>query len=150
MVKFDEVKKGYKKEQVDEYINTVSAEYEILHEEFKTAKQEIEELKEKEEKLHKEIKHLASDEHSNYQEVISSAILSAETSAKKIVADAKEEATYMNEMAKGELDALVQTKQGALGEVRELTDSLLGLLREEQGSVDFYAKRMMAPPQERK
>ena len=143
MVKFDEVKKGYKKEQVDEYINTVSSEYEILHEEFKTAKSELEELKEKEEKLQKEIEQLGSQEHSSYQEVIASAILSAETSAKQIIVTAKEEAELMNARARQELERLIQTKQETLVDVEQLTEKLLTLLRVEQGSLDIYGKRVM-------
>lgn len=148
MVKFEEVKKGYKKEQVDEYINTVSTEYEILHEELKAAKETIEELKEKEEKLEKKIKHLSSDEYSSYQEVIASAILSAETSAKQIIEEAKKDAVDMNQMARKELAMLTQTKQGALDEVKRLTENLLELLRDEQRSSDIYAKYHLSSQQE--
>jgi DivIVA protein. len=144
MVKFDEVKKGYKKEQVDEYINTVSAEYETLHEELKSAREELEVLKEEEAKLQKEIKSLNSEEHSSYQEVIASAILSAEASAKKIVEDAKKESAHVNEIAKKELAVINQTKQGAIDEVQKLTDNLLVLLRDEQRSAEIYAKYTMA------
>jgi len=138
MVNFDEVKKGYKKEQVNEYINTVSSEYELLHEELKNAKAEIEVLKETGEKLEKEIEHLNSDEYATHKNVIASAIMSAEVSGLKIVEEARKEAASIEANAKEEFNTLMQDKQKAVEDVRALTEKLRKLLDEERQSTEMY------------
>ena len=136
MVKFEEVKKGYKKEQVDEYIGTVSSEYEILHGELKNTKEEIEEIEARKEELAKQMEYLQSEEYDSNQKVISSAILRAEVSGKQIVEDAKKEALDIGEAARQELSTLTKDKKEAIEEVKQLTEKLRILLREEQASTD--------------
>lgn len=139
MVEFEEEKKGYKKEQVDEYINTVSSEYEILHGELKNAREEIEELGEKIEKLEKELKYLNSSEYTDHQKVISSAIVRAEISGQQIVEDAKKEAVNIGEAAKQEYNSIAREKQEAIEEVKVLTEKLRILIREEQINAEAYS-----------
>ena len=138
MVKFEEVKKGYKKEQVDEYIGTVSSEYEILHGELKKTREEMEELEARKEELAKKVEYLNSEEYGSQQKVIASAILRAEVSGKQIVEDAKKEAVNIGEAAREELSALTREKKKAISEVKQLTEKLRILLREEQASADVY------------
>ena len=120
MMKFDEVKKGYNKEQVDAYIKTVSDEYQKLLEEHKELEQKVNEDK-------------------SYSEAIASALIKAELSGEQIIAAAKEEARRISveanyeveslkmEMNK-ELEAIKNEKELALAEMRSLSRRIQAVL----------------------
>jgi len=133
MMQFEEVKKGYKKEQVDEYIGTVSSEYEILHEELKSAKKEISALKDRAEELEQHIQHFSSDEYEVQQKVIASAIVSAEVSGKHIVEEARKAANDIEKAAQQEFAEILKSKQKAFTELGELKEKLQILLKDELG-----------------
>lgn len=140
MIQFEEAKKGYKKEQVEEYIGTVSSEYEKLHEELKSARVEIGELKEKAESLEKDIQYFNSPEYATQQKVISSAIVSAEISGQQIIEEARKEASNIEEEARQEFATILNDKQKALTELGELREKLGILLRDELGRTELYSK----------
>lgn len=107
-MKFDEVKKGYNKEQVDEYIKTINAEYEKLFSEY----QELEE------EMAEEVKD------TSYNEAIASAIINAELAAKQIVVKAQSDARRISAECNRDLEATIHEKELAIEEIKQLTQRL--------------------------
>jgi len=145
MVEFEEVRRGYRKEQVDEYLRTFTEEYGNLLTELEAATQEVGELKnrykairEKNERLEKEKREL--EEQNNrlkaadsaaYSDAIASALVTAEMSAKQIITNAQTEARLIGDAATRDLSDIIQVKREALEDIRRMSGRLLGILREE-------------------
>jgi len=104
-MKFDEVKKGYKKEQVDEYLATVSAEYQSLFE--------------KHEALEAKMK-----ENSAQSEAIAATLIQAEISSKRIIAGAKIEAKMIINQQSKEVDALENQKEETIEELTAIAERI--------------------------
>ena len=115
MAKFNEVRKGYDKEQVDAYITTIATEYETLTKEYK--------------KL--EAKCKAEKNDTSYSEAIAAALVNAELSGKKIIAGAQTEAERIVLVANREVEEISNRKEGAIEEVRQLVERLGSLFDEE-------------------
>ena len=109
MIKFEEVKKGYKKEQVDAYIETVAEEYQKLLEEHQKLEEKVNEDK-------------------SYSEAIASALIKAELSGEEIIANAKEEARRINADANQEVEDLINAKKSALTDMKNLSRRIQAVL----------------------
>ena len=115
-MKFDEVKKGYKKEQVDGYIKTINEEYEKLFMEY----QEL------------ESKMAEEEQDTSYNDAIASAIINAELSAKQIVIKAQSEARRIGIEAKRELEEARHERDLAIEEIKQLSQRLQGILMDKE------------------
>ena len=104
MAKFDEVRKGYNKEQVDAYIQTLADEYEKVLAENKALKDELDETK----------------NDNSHNEAIASALISAELAGKQIIANAKVEANYISAEANHAADEVNRKKEVAFEEIKQL------------------------------
>jgi DivIVA protein. len=112
MIKFEEVKRGYNKEQVDDYIKTINDEY----------KKSLADYQELEEELEK------SKKDTSYSEAIAAALINAEISGKQIVANAQVEAKRTiieSEIAVGEIK---EKKKAVLVEIDKLSKKLNEIL----------------------
>jgi Cell division initiation protein len=112
MVNFEEVKRGYNKEQVDNYIKIINGEYEKLLVEYQ-------ELKGKSKEDPKDI---------SYNDAIASALINAEISGKQVVAKAQLEAKRITTEANIEANKINEKKQKVLEEVAKLSKMLIALL----------------------
>ena len=126
MVVFNEAKRGYNKEQVNEYIQTLNSEYEKLTEEYQVLLNETEEEKRNDEYTEEE------NRNDEYKEVISSAIIKAEMASKQIIADAQFEAKVIIHEANQEIQKINNTKQTILREVEHLSNKLQEALNEKR------------------
>ena len=130
MVKFREVRQGYQKDEVDDYIDMLVTEYEAVQAELKSAEKEIRILKKKKQKLEEKNKKLGNQDNISYQETIAAAMMGADASGKWIIEEAKKDATNMKREASREVSAIRKSKREALREVRILTKKLQAFLRE--------------------
>ncbi|MCP1102415.1 cell division septum initiation protein DivIVA [Aequitasia blattaphilus] len=155
-MEFEEERRGYNKEQVDEYITTLRDEYQNLLKELQAGTEAIEDLKrskrrmsDKLESLQKEKKELSQQveqmrltENTSYSEAIASALVTAEISAQQIIAKAKKEARLIGDAATRDLSDIIQAKQEALDEIKQVSGKLFKLLREEEA---LKAERVSMP-----
>ncbi|MCP1111530.1 cell division septum initiation protein DivIVA [Lachnospiraceae bacterium PF1-21] len=157
-MQFEEARRGYQKEPVDEYIKALSEEYKNLLEELEAEKvlnnelqqknealkasqteweQKARTLSKKVETLQREKRNLEMEkpplpEDTSYSEAIASALVSAELSAKQIVERAREEAKLIREAAVLDLEELEKAKQKTISSIRTISSDLLNVLREEE------------------
>jgi len=122
MTKFDEVRKGYSKEQVDAYIQMLADEYEKVLAEKKALEDELDEAK-------------SDKEHGDksHNEAIASAIISAELASKQIIANAKAEANRISAEANYSMDAVNRKKEVAYEEIKQLVNRLTAIVEEKHG-----------------
>ena len=124
MVKFEEVKKGYNKEQVDAYIKTINDEYQKVLAEYQTLEDELEEAK----------------EDTSRKDAIASALINAEISGKQVVARAQLEAKRIIIEAEREVSKITEEKKSVLEQVDKLSKMLNYILNvysnEEQDKKD--------------
>jgi DivIVA domain len=132
MVKFREVRQGYQKEEVDDYIDMIVTEYEAVQGELKNAKKEIRMLKKSKRKLEESNKKLNTKDGISYQETIAAAMMGADVSGKWIIEEAKKDVINMKREANREVSAIRKSKREALREVRILTKKLQTFLKESQ------------------
>jgi DivIVA domain len=130
MVKFREVRQGYQKEEVDDYLDMLVAEYEAVQGELKSAQREIRNLKRTKRKLEESNKKLNAKDGISYQETIAAAMMGADVSGKWIIEEAKKDVLNMKREASREVSAIRKSKREALREVRILTKKLQSFLRE--------------------
>ncbi|MCP1111491.1 hypothetical protein [Ohessyouella blattaphilus] len=159
-MQFEEARRGYQKEPVDEYIKALGAEYKNLLKELeceqalnRELKKENEALKEAQQKweqkatnlgkiaetLQREKKALEMEkttlpEDNSYSEAIASALVSAELSAKQIVERAREEAKLIHEAAVLNVEEVEKAKQKTILSIRTISSELLNVLREDERS----------------
>lgn len=131
MCKFPEVASGYSKEDVDDYIHMLVAEYEALQKELRNAKKEIRILKKKK-KLKEDNKGRNEKDSLSYQETIAAAMMGVEASGKWIVEEAKKEALRIQKTARREVSVIKQGRKEALAKVKTLTRRLENVLKEVQ------------------
>ena len=176
-MQFEEKRKGYDPEQVDQYIQALKKEYQNLLNELEDKNEELDnknsELESKQaelgeaqkklnafaeilqendeldkknraltkrqegliqekKKLEEQVDHYKLSENPTYSDAIASALVSAEMSAKQIIANAKKEAELIGDATTRELSDIVEAKQAALGEIRKLSGRLLQMLKEEE------------------
>ena len=122
MVKFDEVKKGYSKEQVDGYIKTLSTEYEKMLEENKTLEEELERAKAEKAKADN------SNQDNTHSEAIAAALINAELTGKQVVMQAQVEANRISAVASQEVNEIRGKKDVALEEIRQIVERLQTIL----------------------
>jgi len=108
MIKFEEVRKGYNKEQVDAYIKTINDEYQKVLAEYQALEDEIEEAK----------------EDTSKKDAIASALINAEISGKQVVVRAQLEAKRIIVEAEREVSKITEEKKSVLGEVDKLSKML--------------------------
>jgi len=130
MVKFREVRQGYQKEEVDDYLDMLVAEYEAVQGELRNAQKEIRNLKRTKRKLEESNKKLNAKDGISYQETIAAAMMGADVSGKWIIEEAKKDVLNMKREANREVSAIRKSKREALREVRILTKKLQMFLRE--------------------
>ena len=116
MAKFDEVRKGYSKEQVDAYIKTIADEYEKLLAEYQTLEDEYKVAK----------------EDTSYNEAMVAALVNAELAGKQTITNAKVEANRIVALANQEMGAVNQRKAVAIEEIRQLVARLNAVLEDEK------------------
>ena len=114
MVNFNEVKKGYDKGQVDEYIKTLSKEYDELTKEHQTLLEEVEESK----------------KDTSHKDAIVAALINAELTGKKVIEDAQMEAKRIVFEANQKVEETSKTKETVLEEIKKLSDKLIKTLEE--------------------
>ena len=134
MVKFREVRQGYKKEEVDDYLDMLVAEYGALQRELRSTKKEIRMLKKDKQKLEERNKKLSTRDNVSYKETIAAAMMGADASGKWMIEEAKKEVANMKGEARQEVNAIKRRKREVLREVRVLTKKLQVFLRESQGN----------------
>lgn len=148
-MEFKEVRQGYKKEEVDTYVDMLVTEYEAVRRELKIAKEKNRILKKKKKQLEEKNKKLEErskkleergkksaheKENITYQETIAAAMMGAEASGKWIVEEAKKEAFNVKREARREVSEIKKSKKEALREVKSLTRKLQIFLKETQGN----------------
>lgn len=159
MLNFEEERRGYDKNQVKEYIETLEEEYKKLLTEIEEKKTENKGLQEKVEnsgqqvKRYKQMKEKAEEERDSllaankkllervkllelsdkpsYSEAIASALVSAEMSAKQIIENAEKRAQLINEDATRDLSDIIKVKTSVLNEIRRLDERLTEVLKQE-------------------
>ena len=114
MAKFEEARKGYNKEQVDVYIQTLADEYEKVLAENKALEDELDEAK----------------NDNSHNEAIASAIISAELASKQIIANAKAEANRISAEANHSIDEVNRKKEVAHEEIKQLVNRLTAIVSE--------------------
>ena len=115
MAKFDEVRKGYNKEQVDEYIKTLADEYEKILAENKELEETLGETK----------------NDNSHNEAIASALISAELASKQIIANAKAEANRISAEVNHSIDEVNRKKEVAYEEIKQLVNRLTAIVSKE-------------------
>ena len=108
MVEFDEVRRGYDKNQVDAYIQ-------IINEEYQKNLTEYEALEEKLETFKNDNTHI---------EAIAAALINAEKASKQVVANAQIEARRINDEAKLELVNIDRIKREIMEDIKHMADRL--------------------------
>jgi len=141
MVKFREVRQGYQKEEVDDYLDMLVAEYEAVQGELKSAQREIRSLSKAKRKLEESNKKLNAKDGISYQETIAAAMMGADVSGKWIIEEAKKDVMNMKREASREVSAIRKSKREALREVRILTKKLQAFLRESQKNPPISKKK---------
>jgi DivIVA domain len=131
-MKFREVKQGYHKDEVEEYLNLVATEYENIYKDLKMAKREIRNLKKDRKKLRAENKALSTKENTTSQEIIVATMKGADASGKWIIEEAKKEVAALKEEAHWEVRAIQMKKKKTLSDVRMLVKKLQGIVKETQ------------------
>ena len=112
MVKFEDAKKGYNKEQVDSYIKTINDEYQKVLAEYQALEEEVEEAK----------------NDTSHNDAIAAALINAEIAGKQIIANANLEAKRVTSEATREVGRITKKKTTVLNEVKELTKMLTAVL----------------------
>ena len=141
MVKFREVRQGYQKEEVDDYLDMLVAEYEAVQGELKSAQREIRSLRKAKRKLEESNKKLNAKDGISYQETIAAAMMGADVSGKWIIEEAKKDVMNMKREASREVSVIRKSKREALREVRILTKKLQAFLRESQKNPPISKKK---------
>jgi len=138
-MKFPEVERGYKQDEVDAYLHMLVTEYEALQEELGSAQKEVRILKKKKKKLEEQNQRLEKRSRGNndkdslsYQETIAAAMMGAEASGKWMIEEAKKEVLSIKKSARREMHAIKKGKKEALREVKAITRKLQIFLKEEQ------------------
>lgn len=112
MIKFEEAKRGYNKEQVDGYIETINAEYQKLLTEYKALEDELEE----------------TENNTSHNEAIASALINAEISKKQIIAKAQFDAKRIIKDANCKIEELSMKRNIILDEIEKLSKILNDIL----------------------
>ena len=112
MIKFEEVRRGYDKEQVEEYIKTINGEYQKVLEDYQALVEEMEE----------------TQKDTSKSEAIASALINAEIAGKQIVANAQLEAKRVTSEATREVNKITKKKNSVLKDVDKLSKMLTAVM----------------------
>ena len=139
-ITFSSSMKGYKREEVDEFLDRVEADYEQIAYQIKLLLQKNDELEKK------------IEESENAKDSIQNVLLSAQKLADQIVADAKNQAEEILNAAKGEIELTKVSRLQTLNDIeREFDEKKAAIIKDyedfEQGYEDKKQAMLFAAKQ---